>query len=711
MRLLVTNAIGFVQTRGAAMVRIIAPVLAFFSALDFGNEWSTYLLARHAQTFGVKDPTYGLDLGFFVFTLPWLRAISNYACALLLLTTLSTIGIYAALQAMAALAKIELGRPRVRAHVHVLIGVTIFAFAVQMFLKTYEAGLVDSGQFTGAGYAAMQGIAVQRFLAILALAVGAGTVANGWFGRPFSMVSGGIGTIAVCYVLGVLAWPTLVQKVYVDPDRIPKESPYAEKAIAMTRFGYGLDKIQVRDEVPELRTDPGGSRSLAEHVRQHAPLEPGSSFGSGSWRGTRRSGPTTGSMTWTSDRYMVGGKKTLLMLSPRQLDLGGLQPNARNWANERLQYTHGYGVVVARVDQETSDGGPVMLDEDVPQRSEPDLAVKEPRLYYGLPHSKSDTNEPRNRFELPVDEYAIVDTGQAELDYPTSDTAVTTRWTGQGGIPIGGLLTKLMFSMRLGDGNLLVSPEIRSTSRLLMHRDLFERASRIYPFLNFDQDPYIVILGGRLVWMLDGYTTSDMLPYSAYTSDFQRVNYIRNPVKITIDAYTGDTTAYAVDEKEPILNAWREVYPGLIPSRLRDSGRTRRPLPLSGGYAGAFKATKHSASIITSPILEDVAQQQWLVEHRRPKGPSPWGAGTDPAVLCGTDSSRRSWNQLRADPAVHPDRQDQHERMAGRPLRSRSIWPTYAVQPRPVEPDPRSRTDGGFVQYEARDLEHQSAVQ
>jgi uncharacterized membrane protein (UPF0182 family) len=255
------------------------------------------------------------------------------------------------------------------------------------------------------------------------------------------------------------------------------------------------------------------------------------------------------------DRYTVDGAKRLLMLSPRLIDLNGLQSNARNWTNERLQYTHGYGVVVTRVDQQTTDGEPVMLDNDVPQRSNKDLAVTQPDLYYG---NAVDENGD------PVDEYAIVDTGQAELDYPTSDTTVTTHWTGTGGIPIGNFLSKLAFSAVLGDGNLLVSPEIKSSSRLLMHRSVWERATRIYPFLKFDADPYIVILNGRLLWVMDGYTTSDMVPYSAMSGDTQRVNYIRNTCKITIDAYTGDTNAYEVVPNEPILKAWEAIYPGLI---------------------------------------------------------------------------------------------------------------------------------------------------
>jgi uncharacterized membrane protein (UPF0182 family) len=550
---LVTNAISFVQTRGKVFVRFGAPIIAFFSALDFGNEWSTWLLASHAQSFGVKDPTYGLDLGFFVFTLPWLRAVTNFSCALLILTTLTTVGVYAGLQGMAAFARIELGRPGIRAHIHTLIGLTILGYAVQIFLKTYEAGLVESGQFTGAGYAAMQGIMVQRFVAGFAVLVGIATIANGWMWRPYLVPIRGVIALVAVYILGVGAYTSLLQRLVVDPDRVAKESPYAAKAIEMTRFAYDLNRIKVRNESPNpvpSQTDVSQSQSTLDNMRLWDPTVLREAL-----EGYQAIRPYYRFYDVSIDRYTVDGAKRLLMLSPRLIDLNGLQSNARNWTNERLQYTHGYGVVVTRVDQQTTDGEPVMLDNDVPQRSNKDLAVTQPDLYYG---NAVDENGD------PVDEYAIVDTGQAELDYPTSDTTVTTHWTGTGGIPIGNFLSKLAFSAVLGDGNLLVSPEIKSSSRLLMHRSVWERATRIYPFLKFDADPYIVILNGRLLWVMDGYTTSDMVPYSAMSGDTQRVNYIRNTCKITIDAYTGDTNAYEVVPNEPILKAWEAIYPGLI---------------------------------------------------------------------------------------------------------------------------------------------------
>jgi uncharacterized protein len=551
---LVTNAISAIQTRGAGLVRVVAPVLAFLSALAFGNEWSTYLLATHGQGFGVKDPTYGLDLSFFVFQLPWYSAISHFVCALLLLTSAATVAVYAGLQAMAALAKIELGRPKVRMHIHALVGVTVIAYGLQLLLKTYEVGLQDSGQFTGAGYAMVQGFAAQRVVAVLVCIVGLGTVLNGKLWAPYIVPARLGGATALIYILGTVIYPSVVKSLVEEPNRLEKDAPYAQNAIAMTRFGYGLDKIQVRTTsatpVP-TSAEVADAQGTLDNMRLWDPgtldicLE-----------GLQGFRPYYRFYDVDVDRYQVAGKQTLLMLSPRQIDLTGLQGNARTWTNERLLYTHGYGIAVASVDQATPDGEPVLLDKDIPQASDPSLLVTEPRIYFG--DEKDEDGDPK-------DEYAIVDTGQSEFDYPTSDSGTSTRWTGLGGIPVGGFGARVAFASVFGDTNLIFSPEIKSASRLLMHRNIHERVNRIYPFLRFDQDPYSVILNGRIVWVLDGYTITDMIPYSALNGEGEnKLNYIRNSVKVTVDAYTGETHAYAVDEADPILKAWRSIYPTLI---------------------------------------------------------------------------------------------------------------------------------------------------
>lgn len=549
-----SNAMGWVQQQGARVVVLAAPVVALLSALGFSNEWSTYLLASHAQRFGRPDPTFGIDLGFFVFTLPWYRAITNYVFALLLLTTVLTVGFYVGLQALAMLARIELSRPHVRTHIGVLVAATLLAYAAQQWLKTYEIGLVDSGQFTGAGYAMTQAFWAQRVLAVLAAITAVLALIGTRVGKSYRLLAWGGGITVAWFALGLVVWPGIAQRLLVDPNRLDKEAPFAAKALAMTRFSYGLENVETREVASQ--PDPSAADVVASQItlanmRLWDPLvlrqtlESLQSF---------RNYYTFNDVD--VDRYLLDGRQTMVMLAPRDMSLQGLDPQSQNWTNQRLRYTHGYGVAITRVDSATPDGDPILLAKDVPQDSAPGLKLDEPRIYYSYQHDD---------FGRPADEYALVRTKEKEFDYETAEGTVSHEWTGDRGIPISGLMTRLAFAMVLGDGNLLVSTNVTGASRLLIHRNVVERASRILPFLKFDQDPYVVVLNGRLLWVLDGYTTSDMVPYAQAMGDGSAtLNYIRNSVKVTVDAYSGDVQAYAVEPDEPLLRAYRRIYPGLV---------------------------------------------------------------------------------------------------------------------------------------------------
>jgi uncharacterized membrane protein (UPF0182 family) len=564
-RAAVSNVMQWVQDRGRSVLKWAAPVLAFFAAGSFSNEWQTMLLAQHAQTFGRKDPVFGLDAGFFVFTLPWMRAVTNYVLVLLFLTAALTIGLYIALQSLAMLARIELSRPHFRVHVGMLVGSTLLALALFLWLKSYEYTLADSAQFTGAGYVETHQMFIQRALALVVGLVGLGSLAFPKQGKPYAIpMAGGI-LVAALWGLGLLIYPTLLRRLIVDPDRLNKEGPYAGRAIEMTRFAYGLDKIEVRDmqvqraPTKQAVTDAGATLSnmrLWDPEVLRKALE--------SLQGMR---PYYLFEDVDIDRYMIDGQQTPVMISGRDIELDGLEPNARNWTNLRLRYTHGYGVTISRVDRATEDGRPEFLTEGIPIQNKSVIEVKEPRIYF------SDWRKP---FGAETSEYALVNTGEKELDYETAGGATTHQWNGDRGIPVSGFLTRLAFSIVLGDGNLLVSPNVRPGAKLLMRRSVIERTTKVMPFLKFDSDPYLVVLNGRLVWILDGYSTSDMMPYSSRTED---LNYIRNSVKATVDAYTGEVRAYAVEPDEPLLRAYRKIYPGVIrelseaPSGLRDHFR------------------------------------------------------------------------------------------------------------------------------------------
>lgn len=561
---IVSSLLGWLQMRGTNLVKIVVPIFSMFAALGLTNEWNTLLLARHPQLFGVKDPAYGIDLSFYVFTLPWLRALSNYAMTLLVVTSLATLGVYVGVMSLASLAKAELSKPFVRTHLSVLFALTIGACALHVFLKTYELGLIPNSQFTGAGYADAQQIITERVLAVILAIVALVTLASARANVKFGpTIAGGI-VAGAWYLLGVVAWPAITQRLIVDPDRLNKEGPFAQRAISMTRFAYGLDQIKQKDFAVTPTATPAEVRASSltlSNVRLWDPevlrtalqnLEAQRSY-------YRFSDVDI-------DRYLIDGKERMVMLSPRDVDINNLDVSAQNWTNERLKYTHGYGVVVTEVNDATSDGRPVALASGIPQVASPQIRVDEPRIYY---------SDLRDDLSMPVDEYTIVNTKVDELDYTTAKDSASHRWTNKHGVPIGSFLARLAFSIRFGDGNLLVSGNISGDSRLLMRRNVVERASRMMPFLKFDQDPYLTIIGGRLIWILDGYTVSDMVPYSAMVEGDGRLNYIRNSVKVTIDAYSGDTNAYAITPDEPILKAYRSIYPGLIQDSEKIPGDVR----------------------------------------------------------------------------------------------------------------------------------------
>ncbi len=550
----VTNAMGWIQEKGSTLVKVASVIFALFSAFSLASEWKTWLLSRNSVPFGKNDPLLGIDLGFYAFHLPWYKALASYGFGLAFFTTIVSLGLYVGLQMLAALAKIELGRPQVRMHVSILVALVAFTYGIKTWISTYEFGTISSAQFTGAGFAAMSELTALKVVAVIAFLAGIVTLATVRTKVPYRATIGAGVLLGVTYLVGVSIVPSVIQRLVVEPDKIAKEGPYAKKAIEMTRFAYGLEKVDVRDfKVADAPTpaEVRDAKTTLENMRLWDPTILRRGFeGSQSFR------PYYTFNDIDLDRYVISGKKSMVMLAPRDIQISGLAQNAKSWVNTRLQYTHGYGVVMSPVNATGASGQPKFIIGDLPPVGPADLKIDEPRVYF------SDFRSPELGED---DQYVLVDTKVDEFDYLTEDKAVTYRWTGGRGIPISGLLAKLAFSFVLGDGNLLVSGNITAQSRLLLHRSVLTRASKTYPFLKFDSDPYLVIYKGRLIWILDGYTVSEHIPYSDMTDGGAgRVNYIRNSVKATIDAYSGELNAYAIDAQDPILKAYRKIYPKLV---------------------------------------------------------------------------------------------------------------------------------------------------
>ncbi len=552
---LLSNLLAWIQRHGQNASKIAAVVLGLLFALGFAGEWTTYLLFRNAGSFGMKEPLFGMDVGFYAFTLPWWLAVLQFLSSLLLLCTLATAGIFIGMQAVAKLAKVELNAPAIRIHLSLLLGATFLLFAALTWMKRYEYGLAESAQFTGAGYAAIRKLFWQQMLAGALALTGVLTLANARVWRPYSAPIGGTILSAVVYLIGMVLWPAVTQRIQVEPDKLNVEGPFAARAIKMTRWAYGLDSVDVRfTDVAESpsQADIGASGPTLEAMRLWDPEVLRRTFEV--LQGLR---PYYQFQDVDVDRYVIGGKTVPVMLAPRDIRLEGLSASARTWVNTRLQYTHGFGAVMSAVNGALPNGRPTYLIRDIPPKTPADIPLAEPRLYYG---------DFRDGFGNPVDEYALVGTKVKEFDYPVEGGEQTHEWKGGRGVPISSYLRRLAFSFVLSDGNLLVSGNVTSDTRVLFRRSILERCQRMYPFLLFDNDPYIVLHDNRIVWIVDAYTTTDMVPYGSRLrlQSGRMLNYIRNSVKVTVDAYTGETRAFAVQPDEPILKAFRKIYPGLV---------------------------------------------------------------------------------------------------------------------------------------------------
>jgi uncharacterized membrane protein (UPF0182 family) len=554
-QVLLSNAVAVVQRKGPALVRNLSPLIGFFAGIWLSNHWTAFLAWRNSSPFGKVEPTFGIDLGWFVFTLPWISIVLGFAIGVFVLTTTLTVLVYAGMQALALFAKIELGRPHIRGHLSALIGISILLFAVRLWFRCFEAGFVPGNAFTGAGYSAMQQIGAQRIVAVLALIVGLLTLAVARTDRAYKVLGWAAGAWAIFSAVALGLYPTIVQRLRVDPDRLKMESPYAAQALAMTRFGYGLNNLDVRDiDVADepTKAELTSSQETLDNMRLWDPDVLRQAI-----EGIQGLKPYYTFSDVDIDRYVIDGKAKMVMIAARDIRLEGLSANASNWVNQRLQYTHGYGVVASPVNASSAMGQPLFLLKDIPVVGHPQLKLDEPRIYF---------SDFRDGYGLPTSDYAVVKTKVPEFDFPSESGSPSHVWSGDGGVKMTPL-ARAAYAARFADGNLLVSGNVTAESRLLMRRGVIERAEAVYPWLRFDADPYIVVGNGRLVWILDGYTTTEMIPYSQRSAGQNGLNYIRNSVKITVDAYKGTIEAFAFEEDEPILKTWMKIYPKVVKSR------------------------------------------------------------------------------------------------------------------------------------------------
>ncbi len=586
--------------RLAALALPVALVLAFATGLNGAAHWLDWLQYFNAQPFGELDPLFGRDVSFYVFSLPVLNFIRAQA---ILVTMLALVGCGAyyvlsgsfVIEARPAAGLLPQFRliPAARRHLGLLLALVAALMAWGAWLRMPGLLLTPSTVLFGASYADVHARLPFLWAEVGVLALGAVASLAYGFGRRSAPLP--IFAAVVLYVLvsaGGGLYANLIQRFVVTPSEQTIEQPYLTYNIEGTRRAYNLDTVtesELSGDAELTAQDIVNNVGTIENVRlwDHQPLLQ-------TFAQLQEIRTYYDFVSVDNDRYVVDGKYRQVLLSGRELNSDSLQ--TRSWVNERLQYTHGYGVTLGPVNQVTTEGLPVLFIRDLPPVSTVDIEVTEPSIYYG---------------EL-SNSYVMVGTEEPEFHYPRGEDNETTYYSGSGGVPITGLLRRLMFAVRFASTEIFFSGQITNESRIMFNRRISERVETIAPFLGYDSDPYLVISDGRLFWIQDAYTTTGNYPYSTPWPSRDQQNYIRNSVKIVIDAYNGTTTFYLADDEDPLARTLGAIFPNLLtpladmPADLK--AHVRYPEDIFAIQAHIF-TTFH----MTNPLVFYNKEDQWQV--------------------------------------------------------------------------------------------------
>ncbi|TMB58240.1 MAG: UPF0182 family protein [Chloroflexi bacterium] len=527
---------------------VVALFGALISAGAWSGSWQTILLFINGGSFGQTDPNFHRDVGFYVFDLPVWRFLQGWGVASVIGILLLSLATYAA---GALRWQLRLAAP-VRAHVSILGALLLVLIAAGFQLDMAELSYSTrglGGTIQAATYTDMHAqVPAFVILTVVALAAAALLLANIWFKTLWLLAIAGVAWIGASIFIGG-GYPAAVEAFQVQPAQFALERPYIAQNIAATRAAFDLDAVQQRSFTGEqavTRATFDQNQETLNNIRlwDYRPLLV--TFGQ-----QQKIVRYYDFRDVDIDRYQVDGHERQIMLSGRELSVANLADEAKTWTNERLFYTHGYGITAVPVNAVTAEGQPDYLVSGI--TGTPKLPVGQPRIYFG-----EETTE-----------YVVTGTKTAEFDYPLSEQGgqKTTSWAGSTGVSIGNPLTRLLFALRFTDLNLLISSQLTDQSQILFRRQIDERVKEIAPFLAYDKDPYLVSADGRLVWIQDAYTLTDRYPNAqplGADAPFPGANYVRNSVKVVIDAYDGTVTFYVADAHDPIIAAYQRIFPGLF---------------------------------------------------------------------------------------------------------------------------------------------------
>src|SRR5690625_4586935 len=554
------------------IIMIGAPILiGLFAGASLASQWETVLLWLNAQPFHEVDPQFGIDISFFVFSLPWWKFLTGFLMAVVILALITGAAVHYLYGGIRIGGTGEPMTRTARLHLAILAAVFTLLIGVNYWLDRYTLLSKSGGKFDGASYSDIHAVlpakgilaGISIFVALLFIAAA--------FRSDWKLPALGVGLMVLSGLVVGAAYPALVQRFQVEPNAQQLEKEFIQRNIDATLFAYGLDDVDVTRYEAKTDAEKGALRKDAEATASIRLLDP--TIVSPSFRQLQQNKQYYNFPdTLAVDRYTVGDEKRDTVIAVRELDLNGLEASERTWVNERTVYTHGYGVVAAFGNTTQGDGRPSFYQRGIPSTGE--LGDYEPRIYFGQ-------RSP---------DYSIVGAPEGttpwELDYPDDDAPtgqVNNTYEGDGGPSIGNFWNKLLFAIKFGDEKILFSDRVNTESQILFDRDPSERVEKVAPWLTLDGRVYPAVVDERVVWIVDGYTTTNDYPYSQSTSletatrdtlteststiqalAPQRANYVKNSVKATVDAYSGEVKLYAWQPEDPILKTWESVYPGSV---------------------------------------------------------------------------------------------------------------------------------------------------
>ncbi len=524
---------------------IAGVIMAFFAAQWGALRWEDVLLFKNSLDMGTDDPILAKDIGFYLFKLPLIETVKGFAGFTLALTMILVAANYF-LRGGILIAERAISIDReVKKHIGILAGFFILNIGFGFYLDTFRLLFSEHGVVFGAGYSDIHAkLFFYRILIFITPVAGIVFMAGILRGsRRLTFIPPAL--VLAVYIIGIVVYPFILQKFKVAPNELALETPFIEHTIKFTRLGYDLEKIEMMPfdvdynlTVKDIEKNDATIKNI--RLWDHSPL-------------LRTYSQLQQIRTYykfadvDNDRYTINGEYMQVMLSPRELSYNDLP--SKTWINERLIFTHGNGITLGPVSRISREGLPEFMIKDIPPVSHVDLRVTRPEIYYG---------------EL-SNNYVIVKTKIPEFSYPTSEGNVYTTYDGSGGVRLDSLFKRVLFSVKFKTEKILLSSDIAGESKILYYRNILDRVRTVAPFLLFDQDPYLIVTSdGRLIWIIDAYTVSNRMPYSKPTD--RHVNYIRNSVKVAIDAYNGSMSFFVSDPSDIIIKVYSKIFPDIFKS-------------------------------------------------------------------------------------------------------------------------------------------------